>query len=129
MYQQALETPYRRYLDLLDRGAKAIEQEDITALEAVATESAAALVEMRAALADVEAQALAGGLVGGEVLLESLGLLMRDAIRRSEQNQEKIAVWKAQTQASLCTARAASVAMAGYASVALRPRSSVHTRG
>lgn len=129
MYQQPLEIPYRRYLDLLDRGAKAIEQEDIEELEAVATDSAAALVEMRAALADLEAQALAGGLIGGEALLESLGLLMRDAISRSEQNQEKIAVWKAQTQTSLCAARTGSVAMAGYASVALHLQSSIHTRG
>lgn len=129
MYQQQLESPYRRYLDLLDRGAKAIEQEDLEALEAVAAASALVLAEMRDVLADLEAQAVTGGLAGEEAALESLGLLMRDAINRSERNQERIAAWKAQTQEWLCTAKAGSVAMAGYAGVALHAQGMMHTQG
>lgn len=129
MHAQRLETPCRRYLDLMDRGAAAIEREDLAELEAVAADSALALAEMRAALEDLEAQAVMGGLAGEEAALASLGLLMRDAIRRSERNQEKIAAWKAQTQEWLCTAKAGSVAMAGYASVALHAQGVVHARG
>ncbi len=129
MYQRQLEIPYRHYLDLLDRGAKAIEQEDLEALEAVAAASASVLAEMRAALAELEAQAVSGGLAGEEAALEALGLLMQDAINRSEQNQERIAVWKAQTQEWLCTAKAGSVAMAGYAGVALHVQGGMHAQG
>ncbi|TAJ07406.1 MAG: hypothetical protein EPO61_15750 [Nitrospirae bacterium] len=129
MYQQQLESPYRRYLDLLDRGAKAIEREDLEALEAVAAASALVLAEMRDVLADLEAQAVTGGLAGEEAALESLGLLMRDAINRSERNQERITAWKAQTQEWLCTAKAGSVAMAGYAGVALHAQGMMHTQG
>lgn len=118
MHSHQCDRPYRRYLDLMDRGAAAIEREDLAELEAVTTDSASALAEMRAVLTDLEARAATGGLAGEETMLESLGLLMRDAIRRSERNQEKISAWKAQTQASLCIARAGSVAMAGYAGMA-----------
>ncbi len=62
MHAQQLETPYRRYLDLMDRGAAAIEREDLAELEAVAADSASVLAEMRAVLADLEAQAVTGGL-------------------------------------------------------------------
>jgi hypothetical protein len=129
MHAQQLETPYRRYLDLMDRGAAAIEREDLAELEAVAADSASVLAEMRAVLADLEAQAVTGGLAGEEAALASLDLLMRDAIRRSERNQEKISAWKAQTQEWLCTAKAGSVAMAGYAGVALHAQGLVHARG
>nr|MBI3614276.1 hypothetical protein [Nitrospirota bacterium] len=129
MQAQQLETPYRRYLELMDRGTQAIEEEDLDALEAVATASAPVLTEMRAVLADLEAQAITGGLAGEEAALESLGLLMRDAIGRSERNQEKMAAWQAQTQEWLCTAKTGSVAMAGYAGVALHAQGGMHTQG
>ncbi|MDE3241139.1 MAG: hypothetical protein KGO52_00290 [Nitrospirota bacterium] len=118
----------RDYIALMEQGEGMIARGDVDAIESMAMDAAHLLVDMRAAWNELEQQAYMPGAVLESSLAE-LRYLMREALCRVERNKDNVAAWKAQTQASLCTARAASVAMAGYASVALRPRSSVHTRG
>lgn len=118
----------RDYIALMEQGQGMIERGDVDAIESVTMASSHLLVDMRAAWNELEPQALMPGAVQ-EASLAELGQLMRNALGCVEKNKESLAAWKAQTQASLCAARAGSVAMAGYATLVLQPRNSLHTRG
>ena len=103
---------YQRYLVLMDRGAQAVERQDLLTLEDLAQESAVLLAQIRLAWSEVEADP---SRLGGDEAVERLRRMMEEALARSEQNQRLVARWMEQTQESLRTAMKGLAAMAGYA--------------
>ena len=103
---------YQRYLVLMDRGAQAVERQDLLTLEDLAQESAVLLAQIRLAWSEVEENP---SRLEGNERVERLRRMMEEALARSEQNQRLVARWMEETQESLRTAMKGSTAMAGYA--------------
>ena len=114
MARQRLEERYRQFAALMDRGAAAVEEEDVDALEAVSRESSLLLGEIQSAWQDVEAEVRAAAPAEGTASLAALAPLMRLALERVQENHARIAAWKDLTQASLCAAVKGGAAVTGY---------------
>lgn len=113
-----LASGYQAFARLMDRGHSAIEAEDVEALEAVSLESARVLDEMQATWL-AAAEAAGGDPSVDAAALESLRAVMQEALRRSQDNHDRIAAWKERTRCSLQTVARGARATAGYGAASL----------
>lgn len=114
MTWQKLTARYRDFSALMDRGSTALEQEDVTALEALSRDSASLLGEIQVAWLELEAAARRGSDVE-DTALEALAHAMRGALAKSQANERRIAAWQARTREAICAAAQGGIALAGYA--------------
>jgi len=118
MSMHRLVSGYQAFALLMDRGHTAIETEDVEALEAVSLESARLLEAMQETWQ--EAAEAAGGDPSLDVAeLESLRVIMQEALRRSQDNHDRIAAWKDRTRDNLQTVARGARATAGYGAARL----------